>query len=575
MMPALKHMDMMTGFDTHIVLIPSPAGPIPTPLPHPYVGMLMDPMDYAPVVGATVLINGVPRANAGTAGIAFVPHIPMGGPFLKPPSNESEMFMGSSTVLVEGEPQSFATCPALSCQDLGMPAPLRAKKKGGGKSLMLPVTMVMPIPAGAPVLVGGAPTISMPGPELLLGPLAKSLVKIRKAVVKRSKRARRGLKALSKRVHGVADEVLDKLRVGPESALRNQVHRNICAVTGHPVDIATGKMFTEFVDLTLGGPLPFAIERVWYSTSTYVGPFGHGWHASFDLGLVTSKSWAGVRLADGRVSVFPRLEVGAQCYDPEEKATLSRDEHGYTFTDAEGLAHRFVSVPGREERALGSIQDRNGFVVRFEYEACRLRKIIDSSGRPWDIESDRQGRILRIVGAHPEDPQRRVVHARYAYDDWGNLHEAFDALGASERFRYEHHLLVQETKKSGVSFYFTYDGRDASARCTRTWGDGGIYDHKLTYDGNKTVVENSLGHKTLYVHDGAMVHETVDALGHTTETHYDDAYRVKMALDALRNPTAFQYDARGNLTSKVTADGAKVTIEYGPHDLPARAVDAR
>lgn len=29
---------------------------------------------------------------------------------------------------------------------------------------------------------------------------------------------------------------------------------------GHPVDIATGKVFTEFVDLVLHGPVPFSLE---------------------------------------------------------------------------------------------------------------------------------------------------------------------------------------------------------------------------------------------------------------------------------------------------------------------------
>jgi hypothetical protein len=30
-----KHLDPIMGIDTHIAMIPSPAGPIPTPLPNP------------------------------------------------------------------------------------------------------------------------------------------------------------------------------------------------------------------------------------------------------------------------------------------------------------------------------------------------------------------------------------------------------------------------------------------------------------------------------------------------------------------------------------------------------------
>src|SRR5512137_1836516 len=145
---AAKHLDPLLGIDTHIIMIPSPAGPIPTPLPHPYVGMVFDPMDYVPMLGASVYINGLPRGVAGSNGQALPPHIPMGGPFMKPPTNESEIFMGSATVVVDGDPQSFLAMPVLSCQDIGMIAPPRPKKKAVAKSMMLPTTVVLCVPMG-------------------------------------------------------------------------------------------------------------------------------------------------------------------------------------------------------------------------------------------------------------------------------------------------------------------------------------------------------------------------------------------------------------------------------------------
>ena len=35
-------------------------------------------MDYIPIIGASVLVGGIPRGTAGTAG-KVIPHIPMGG----------------------------------------------------------------------------------------------------------------------------------------------------------------------------------------------------------------------------------------------------------------------------------------------------------------------------------------------------------------------------------------------------------------------------------------------------------------------------------------------------------------
>ena len=69
------------------------AGPIPTPLPHPYVGVVFDPMGLAMglAMGAAiakitgtpapgpVLINGMPAANTGTEATnkLALPHFPM------------------------------------------------------------------------------------------------------------------------------------------------------------------------------------------------------------------------------------------------------------------------------------------------------------------------------------------------------------------------------------------------------------------------------------------------------------------------------------------------------------------
>jgi uncharacterized Zn-binding protein involved in type VI secretion len=156
-----KHLDPVMGIDTHIVMVPTPVGaPIPTPLPNPYVGIVMDPLDYAPVIGATVMINGLPRAQAGTGTIQITPHLPLGGPLVPPPTGEGEMFMGSLSVEVDGDAQSYFGLPVLTCQSVGMPAPFRPKG-APPKSLVLPTTALLATPMGMPVLIGGAPTISL------------------------------------------------------------------------------------------------------------------------------------------------------------------------------------------------------------------------------------------------------------------------------------------------------------------------------------------------------------------------------------------------------------------------------
>src|SRR4051794_15665713 len=80
---AIKHLDPIIGLDIHIVQPPGPVPPVP--VPHPYVGVVMGASDYIPKIGATVMVNGLRRAKAGTSGLAIPPHLPIGGIFPKPP----------------------------------------------------------------------------------------------------------------------------------------------------------------------------------------------------------------------------------------------------------------------------------------------------------------------------------------------------------------------------------------------------------------------------------------------------------------------------------------------------------
>ena len=74
---------------------------------------------------------------------------------------EDELFMGSKTVAVDGEPFSRIGMPVLSCNILGMVPPFRLKRLSKPKplSLTLPLTFNLAIPNN--VIVGGPPTINL------------------------------------------------------------------------------------------------------------------------------------------------------------------------------------------------------------------------------------------------------------------------------------------------------------------------------------------------------------------------------------------------------------------------------
>src|SRR5262245_24962851 len=92
-------------------MIPSPGGPVPTPLPHPFVGQL----DGA--LSSKVKIEGKPAAVQGSTATNTPSHIPQGGPFQKPPTNKAAIQLGSTKVMIEGKAAARNGDKALTCND--------------------------------------------------------------------------------------------------------------------------------------------------------------------------------------------------------------------------------------------------------------------------------------------------------------------------------------------------------------------------------------------------------------------------------------------------------------------------
>jgi uncharacterized Zn-binding protein involved in type VI secretion len=109
--PAAKQGDQVVATDTHIVMIPSPGGPVPTPLPNPFAGMIDGGLS------SNVNVEGKPAATQGSTASNQPSHIPAGGPFQKPPTNQATIQMGSATVKINGKPAARNGDTALTCND--------------------------------------------------------------------------------------------------------------------------------------------------------------------------------------------------------------------------------------------------------------------------------------------------------------------------------------------------------------------------------------------------------------------------------------------------------------------------
>jgi uncharacterized Zn-binding protein involved in type VI secretion len=122
--PAARQNDPVTGTDVHILLVPSPGGPVPTPTPLPFAGQLMTGLS------TDVLINGRPAAVQGSVAQNMPPHLcPPPASFSKPPTNQGRVLIGSPTVLVNGKPLARLGDQVATCND---PADLPSSTITGG-----------------------------------------------------------------------------------------------------------------------------------------------------------------------------------------------------------------------------------------------------------------------------------------------------------------------------------------------------------------------------------------------------------------------------------------------------------
>jgi len=111
--PAAKQGDQIVATDTHIVMVPSALGAIPTPLPHPFAGIINGNLS------SNVRIMGMPAATVDSTADNTPPHVPTppGTAFQSPPANKGTIKMGSTSVKINGSAAARNGDTAHTCND--------------------------------------------------------------------------------------------------------------------------------------------------------------------------------------------------------------------------------------------------------------------------------------------------------------------------------------------------------------------------------------------------------------------------------------------------------------------------
>ena len=108
-MPAAKQGDQVTATDSHMIQPPGPTSP--SLVPHPFAGIISGGLS------ANVNIMSMPAATQNSTATNTPPHVPIGGTFVKPPSNQGTIMTGSATVMINNLPAARNGDTATTCND--------------------------------------------------------------------------------------------------------------------------------------------------------------------------------------------------------------------------------------------------------------------------------------------------------------------------------------------------------------------------------------------------------------------------------------------------------------------------
>lgn len=553
------HLTIVTGVDIHMTATP-PYNPI-----HPYVGMVIDPMDYLPFLGTNVTINGLKRGVSDTSGILFtLVHLPLTGSFLNPSmiGHESMNFFSSKNVFCDGSRLSPKGYMVMTCNDIGLPlsATLEndkvAKKKKLVPTLFAPTSCSIPGSTGKPVYVGGPYIPDIGGAlEGLAGNIGFSVLK------------KVGISKFNTKIL--------QSKLGKKIPGTQKLAEKLCKMGFEPVDLVGGVVVYEGTDFRFPSPVPLSWERSWYSDSAYTGWLGHGVHCVYDRCVqeLPEEDAVALRLEDGRVAAFPALPVGGTFYLREERTTLRHTEKGYEAYDHETQLTSFFDLRGDDGLTYRMTRTENpdGLGITIAFSNGKPAEITDAAGRRVRVETEHRGFITRLSLVTEKGTETLVS---YGYDREGNMASITDALGQATRIVYENHLMTENTDRNGDTFRWEYDGK---GRCVHTYGRDGIQEGRIEYHPEKgcNLVTDATGGVTTYKYrPDRIVTSVEDPLGNTTRYEYTEHSELYRVTDPEGRVTGYSYDGSGNLTGVTYPDGSGEMFIYDEQGRPVIRVDA-
>jgi RHS repeat-associated protein len=599
-----KHFDFVLGIDFHWTV--TPLNWIPLPLPHPFVGIIFDIMDYIhfsiPIpsflqseggptsipMGGSVMIFNRHKATTTTSvmGIA-IPFNHLSGMFPiyfivdKPMApHEGEVYYGSPTVLAQGcemggnQPQHVLTCwsPPMGLTPLPtMPGKIKKNPLAYFAFYSRFLKMYVQINTGGPVLIGGA---FQPHKYTLAEYLMRFAgMALMRGISKAMSRS------LSRSLKGLNNAVL-KRAFGPS----NKLSRALCKRGFEPVNFVTGEMSFEWDDFELQGSTLLTCSHSWQSQSPFPNMFGKGVFSSFDLSLLPAedKSFLVWKHPEELIPVhIPYVELGEEplYYRPQKiwiervsdnEWTILHQQTKYTY-----LQSRDVALG--EIYHVTSVVHADGTEWEFEYQKGTynlLKTITDQAGRQllFEMHGDKK-HVGKIFFNYKDEFE---LLARYDYDERGNLTHVFDRQDKAIRFVYDKHdRVVERINRNEMAYWWKYD---ELGRVIETSGANGFQHGQIVYhkeEGyNEIIYPQTTGKvEKIYYDENGLIEFEVDALGGETWYDYTASQEQKMVASPEGLTVGYEYDEWGNLTTLHKTDGESIRYSYNGVGQPLQRIN--
>jgi RHS repeat-associated protein len=333
---------------------------------------------------------------------------------------------------------------------------------------------------------------------------------------------------------------------------------------GHPVNVATGLVYSTHEDVSITGKADLTWERR-YNTGLRgdpPSPLGKGWTARYFA--ILRREGTGFRFVapEGGEEVFDDpdgvVDRGGVVRNLGTFQEIGRKGQDYVITRWDifsGDIERLVFPAGKKGEAwpLVSIEDVTGQGVDLIRDGTGrltgIRQRLEKRSLILEYTSgDRVGSVAFLM----PDGRKRAL-ARYEYDRDGLLVAAFDTLGFADRYEYDSDArLTREILKDGGVFTFRYDDQ---GRCVRTSG------------------LNRYDEKTLRYFDHIRATEVVNSLGAVTRYHWLSSGQVVSRIDPLGGRFDTRFDLHGRIVARTDPVGAAERLEYNDQGDLAKITD--